>query len=72
MTLDGAFQTWWHGTDAGAPTIYVLEERTSGTYTVERCRISESTCPEDVVWTGNALDQEGSAWLVEQRPQPTG
>jgi hypothetical protein len=71
MTLDGAFQTWWYGSQEGAPTVFVMAQTASRTYAVYLCRVSaESTCPSGPVWTGAAPDREGSAWLVEVRPQP--
>ena len=73
MTLDGAFQTWWHGEPDGARTVFVMAQTTSRTYAVYLCRVSaESTCPSGPVWTGAAPDGEGSAWLVEEPPQPSG
>jgi hypothetical protein len=67
-TVDGAFQTLWKGTEAGAPTILVMTEPRPGTVAVVECRVSENLCSGDPVWTAIGAGDPGTAWLVEERP----
>ncbi|HXJ65414.1 MAG TPA: hypothetical protein VNN79_16785, partial [Actinomycetota bacterium] len=66
--VDGAFQTWWKGTEGGAPTILVLSEPQPNTVTVVRCVESEQLCSSDPVWTATGTGDPGTAWIVEERP----
>jgi hypothetical protein len=66
--LDGAFQTWWKGTDGGAPAILVMSEPDPDHFTVTECRVSENLCSSDPVWSGTGQGGPGTAWMVEERP----
>jgi hypothetical protein len=66
--IDGAFQTLWKGIEAGAPTILVMTEARPGTVAVVQCRISENLCASKPFWTATDAGDEGTAWLVEERP----
>jgi hypothetical protein len=66
--VEGAFQTLWKGTDAGAPTILVLSEPEPGHLAVIECRVSENLCSGDPMWTGTAQGGVDTAWIVEERP----
>jgi hypothetical protein len=66
--VDGAFQTWWKGTEHGAPSILVLSEPESNTITITQCVESEQLCSSDPVWKATGAGDPGTAWIVEERP----
>jgi hypothetical protein len=68
LELDGAFQTLW----ADTQHVLVLEEPTAGRFAVQQCQVSENICPDGPVWTATGAGGDGSAWLVEDRPQSAG
>ncbi len=66
--VDGAFQTLWKGSDAGAPVILVMTEPTPDTVALVECRVSENLCASKPFWTATGAGDPGTAWLVEERP----
>src|SRR5262249_57859510 len=42
--VDGAFQTWWRGSEGGARTILVLSEPDPNTVTITQCVEAEQLC----------------------------